>query len=143
MTIVLQSSLLAKIECVMLTNILVCKIMMKPLELALIYMDCFYNTGNLEALEKILAPSLVFEGPLFTFDSASAYLTSLRDAPPEGMRFELLQAFENQDQVCLIYQFSKADISVPMAQSFKITNNKISKIRLIFDTRPFVETTDR
>ncbi len=67
---------------------------MTPLDLALTYMNSLYGDGDFEALRDILADDLIFEGPLFAFDSAAAYL-------------------------------------------FEVTEDKISKITLIFDSGPF------
>ena len=110
---------------------------MRPLALALKYMEIFYGGSDIEALRPLFAKDLTFEGPFYTFDSAEAYLDSLRKEPPEGLDYELLQTFEKESHVCLIYQFSKPGISIPMAQLFEIENDKISKIILIFDTGAF------
>jgi len=110
---------------------------MTPLDLALTYMNIFYDDGDIEALADILADDLIFEGPLFTFDSAGAYLASLREGPPEGMHYELIKTFADESSACLIYRFSKPGISTPMAQLFEVTSGKINKITLIFDSGPF------
>ncbi len=110
---------------------------MRPLALALKYMEIFYGGSDIEALRPLFAKDLTFEGPFFTFDSADAYLDSLRKDPPEGLDYELITTFENGSHVCLIYQFSKPGISIPMAQLFEIEDDKISKIVLIFDTGAF------
>ena len=63
---------------------------MKPLDLALRYMEIFFSGSDLEALRPLFADDLVFEGPFYTFDSAEAYLDALRNDPPEGMAYEFL-----------------------------------------------------
>lgn len=110
---------------------------MKPLDLALKYMNIFYSSTDITALRPLLADNLVFEGPLFQFDSAEAYLDSLKGDDRAGLSYELIQSFAQESSACVIYQFSKPGISVPMAQLFEIEEEKISKIVLIFDTGPF------
>jgi len=110
---------------------------MKPLDLAFKYMEIFYSDSDIEALGQILAKNLTFEGPFFQFDSAEDYLDSLRGDSREGLSYDLIKSFENESSACLIYQFSKPDISIPMAQMFEIDGDKIGKIVLVFDTGAF------
>lgn len=107
---------------------------MEPLELAHRYMECFYGDQPLELMESILADDLDFKGPLNEFNSAKDYLESLTANPPQGMDFRIINEYENEDSVCLIYLFSKLGVETYMAQYFEIKDGKISKIRLIFDT---------
>jgi hypothetical protein len=110
---------------------------MEPLDLALNYMEIFYSDSDIEALGQILAKNLSFEGPFFQFDSAEDYLNSLRGDSREGLAYELIKSFADEASACLIYQFSKPGISMPMAQMFETDGDKIGKIVLIFDTGAF------
>ena len=107
---------------------------MKPLDLALTYMDIFFDDCDTGALSVLLAENFTFTGPLYQFDNAATFLETLRSNPPEGFGFELIQTFENGNDVCLLFEFTKPGVSTPMAQVFHISANKISQIRLIFDT---------
>lgn len=110
---------------------------MKPLALALEYMQAFYSERDTEALGRVLHEDLVFRGPLFEFDSAEDYLDSLRADPPRGMHYEILHSFENGSSACLIYRFSKAGVDTPMAQLFETEGGRIKRILLVFDTKAF------
>ena len=110
---------------------------MSPLELALSYMSCFYNSQNWDALEAILSPSLRFRGPFKSYDSSEAYLRDLRADPPLDMGYESLQIYESIGAVCLFYQMRKGDLRVPMAQTFQVKGKLISEIELVFDTALF------
>jgi hypothetical protein len=112
---------------------------MRPTNLALQYLASFFGDAPLEAMEPLLADDLVFEGPLYEFHSAKSYLDALKADPPENVSYQLLAQFENHNSACLIYRFIKPGIETPMAQTFDIANGKISKIRLIFDTKVFSE----
>lgn len=61
----------------------------------------------------------------------------MKEAPPKNFEFDIIESFENELSVCLVYQFSKSEISTPMAQVFKIADNKITEILLVFDTKAF------
>ena len=100
---------------------------MKPLDLARRYMEIFFSGSDLEALYPLFADDLVFEGPFYTFDSAEAYLDSLRNDPPEDMTYELVASFESASSACLIYQFSKPGVQTPIAQLFEIEDQKMSQ----------------
>jgi hypothetical protein len=111
----------------------------KPLELALKYMEIFYSGKKLERLADILAEDLLFTGPFYTFNSAEDYIKSLKNDPPKGMKYEIIKSFEDESSACLIYKFQKKNISTTMAQFFEVKDEKISKINLIFDTKAFAQ----
>jgi hypothetical protein len=110
---------------------------MRPLALAQKYMDCVFSNANVEALRDLLTDEFTFKGPFYEFDSADAYIQSLQSDPPQGFEYEMIQSFETELHACLVYHFSKPGVSAPMAQIFEISNDKISKILLIFDTQSF------
>ncbi|MCG8436220.1 MAG: hypothetical protein MJA83_19550 [Gammaproteobacteria bacterium] len=111
--------------------------MEKPLVVALKYMKIFYAGREIESLGAILDKDLVFEGPFYKFNSADEYLRSLQLDPPKNMKYEILHAFEKDSSVCLIYRFSKAEVSTYMAQLFETNLGKIKRIILIFDSAAF------
>jgi hypothetical protein len=110
---------------------------MKPLELALKYMEIFCSGKNLERLYEMFSYDLKFEGPLYTFDSAFDYVQSLINDPPTDSEYKIIEIFEKKNSVNLIYEFKKYNISTIMSQYFEIKNNKIIKIILIFDSVKF------
>lgn len=111
---------------------------MKPLELALRYMEIFYSEKDLEKLTDLLAEDLSFIGPLFEFDFAEDYINSLKKDSPIGMSYEIIKTYEDENSACLIYQFQKENISTRMAQWFEVKDEKIYKIILEFDTKAFM-----
>ncbi|WP_455197484.1 hypothetical protein [Kaarinaea lacus] len=110
---------------------------MSALGLALRYMEIFYSGKELDRLEEILHDSLQFRGPLYQFDSARQYIASLKDDPPTDCSYRILHTFEKDDTVNLIYDFSKPGITTTMSQLFKVVDNKIAYIKLIFDSEVF------
>jgi hypothetical protein len=112
---------------------------MKPLELALKYIEIFYSGKNLEKLTDLLAEDLSFTGPYYTFNSAEDYINSLKKDPPWGMSFKIIKSLQDENSACLIYIFQKGNISTAMAQLFEVADEKITKINLIFDTKAFIK----
>lgn len=110
---------------------------MQPLELALQYMDLFYSGKDLDALVHLFAKDFTFRGPFYCFDTAEDYVKALKADPPQGLSYQIIRSFETDAAACLVYQFSKPGISVPMAQLFEIIDGKIGSILLIFDTGAF------
>lgn len=110
---------------------------MKPLGLALKYMDILFSGKNIDELSDLLADKLTFSGPFYQFETAQDYIESLKSEPPKQFQYKIIQSFETESSVCIIYQFQKPGISVPMAQLFEISQSKISKILLIFDSGAF------
>ncbi len=110
---------------------------MKPLQLALKYMEVFYSGGDMQALRPLLAEDFSFSGPFYTFESAEAYIDSLKADPPKEFEYEIIRSWEDDSSACLIYQFSKPGVSTPMAQMFQVKEGRISKILLVFDTGAF------
>lgn len=111
--------------------------MTRPLELANQYMQIFYGTQSLGALYDLFADNLLFKGPFFEFDSAIAYIESLRADPPKDCEVRIIKAYEDDDSACLVYEFVKPGVTTLMSQLFEIENGKICKILLVFDTAAF------
>lgn len=107
---------------------------MKPLRLALKYMDIFYHEEDPELLRDLFSENLLFEGPLYQFSSAEDYIESLKQERPSGMDYRILKSYTDIESVCLIYEFTRQGISTVMAQTFDIRDGRISHIRLVFDT---------
>jgi hypothetical protein len=109
----------------------------KPLKLALQFMEIFFSGEQMDRLRPLLADDFSFSGPLYQFDSTDAYINSLETDPPKGFEYEMIRSFEDESSACIIYQFTKPGVSTPMAQIFEVRKGKISKILLVFDTDAF------
>lgn len=108
----------------------------KKRELALKYLKHFC-AGDIDGLAPLLAPDLVFSGPLYTYDSSEEYLNSLRNDPPEKCGYKILDVADNPNSVAVFYEYHKPDRKLLIAQLFKIKDRKINSILLIFDGRGF------
>lgn len=110
---------------------------MTPLELAHHYMEVFFSGNDLDRLETILHEECNFRGPFYHFTSAQQYIASLKADPPFGCSYTIIRAFEKDNVVNLIYNFSKPGISTTMSQQFEVRDNKIASMVLVFDSAAF------
>jgi hypothetical protein len=101
---------------------------------AIDYLENFCK-GKIQELAKLIHDDFTFSGPFISFDSKEGYLNSLQDDLPKNYAVEILSSFADNDEVALIYNFSKPGVSTPMAQYFKFKDGKICASLLIFDTR--------
>ena len=110
---------------------------MKPLELALKYMEIFFSGKDFDDLHQLFSKKFSLKGPFCEFDTATEYINALKSDPPAGLKYSMIQSYENANSACLVYEFLKPGITVPMAQQFEVSNGKIDKILLIFDAGAF------
>lgn len=116
---------------------------MTPLALAQQYMDIFFGDGDIERLREILADDCRFVGPFYRFDSAQAYIDSLKSDLLEDFGYQIIKAYEDEDSACLVYRFSKPGIEIPMTQVFEVADGRISNILLLFDSGVFEDIAAR
>ncbi len=110
---------------------------MKPLELALEYLNIFFNTGNPDTLSQICQDDLQFEGPFYRYRTAEDYIAALKSDPPLQADFEIINQFETQSAACVVYKFTKPGVATTMAQLFEVRDGKIQRILLVFDSGAF------
>lgn len=110
---------------------------MKQLDVVQKYFDILFLQEDLNELKTIFAKDLKFTGPFFQFNSADEYINSLLSDPPIGFGYEVIEIFEKENKISVFYQFTKDDISTPMAQLFELKDNLIQKILLLFNSADF------
>lgn len=93
--------------------------------------------GDVGGLEPLLAEDLKFSGPFHQYGSRYAYLEALRDDPPERCHFRILSLTESGDDVCVFYDYEKAEQFVTMAQLCRFKDDRIGEILLVFDSGSF------
>lgn len=101
------------------------------------YFDIYFNTHQFNELHDVFTDTMTFEGPLYHFNNAQEYIDSLEDIPCDSCSFRVIEEFEKERSVCVIYEFEKNGKRVLMSQLFGFNDGKISKIRLIFNTEDF------
>ncbi|WP_455208502.1 nuclear transport factor 2 family protein [Kaarinaea lacus] len=111
---------------------------MSALDLVFRYMEIFFSGMELDRLQDILHDDLKFRGPLYQFNSAREYIASLQADPPFDCSYKIVHAFEKENAVNLLYNFSKPGISTIVSQLFEVRDGKIINIVLIFDSVAFI-----
>ena len=110
---------------------------MEPLDLAKKYMSAFFGDEPLDSLQELFSSELKFSGPFYKFDKAKDYIDSLKKDPIKNASYMMVAEYQDKDSACLVYEFTKSNISTTMAQWFQVKNEKITKIKLVFDSRAF------
>ena len=100
-------------------------------------MRAFFGEESLDTLNELFSSDLEFEGPLYKFDKATDYIDSLKSDPVKNASYKLLAEYQDKDSACIVYEFTKLNVSTTMVQWFQVKNEKITKIRLVFDSRAF------
>ena len=88
----------------------------------------------MDSLLELFEPTLEFEGPYFKSSTAVEYVESLKSDPPRNSKYEVIGSYETETTACIIYDFSKPVVNTKMVQLFEVSEGKISKILLVFDT---------
>lgn len=102
------------------------------------FLEAYYR-GDAAAAKQHLADDLVVVGPAIRFDGPDKFLKSSAHVAAGFEGLEIQRVFEDGTEVCLFYEMRvKHTAPIPMAQWFQVRGERISSIRLIFDTGPFV-----
>ncbi|HEY5648161.1 MAG TPA: nuclear transport factor 2 family protein [Nitrospiria bacterium] len=100
-------------------------------------MEIFYSGRNVEDLRELFSDGFSFTGPFAQYSSADDYISALKADPPRDVHYKIIKSFENESSACLLYEFSKPGMTIPMAQLFEVRDGKISRIILVFDRAVF------
>lgn len=103
-------------------------------EVVMEYLRCFC-AGDIDGLEPLLATNLCFTGTFHAYGSAREYLDSLKNDPPEECGCKVLSITESEHSVAVFYEYQKPDRAMQIAQLFKIKDEKIYEVLLVFDGR--------
>ncbi len=109
--------------------------MMDDLKLAETFVRCFCN-ADIEGIRSVIADDFCLRGPLFEFDSAAAYLSSLQGDLRADPRAKTVASFSNDELVAVFYTYHGNNI----AQLFRCRDGKICDTTLVFDTRKHLES---
>jgi len=118
---------------------------MSCLALSLQFLEILFSGTDLHRLRPLLAADFKFSGPMYSFDSADAYVSALEADPPLGFGYDILGTFEKDNTAGVFYQFTKQGLAwtppftTPMAQYFDCKDERIVSTLLIFDRKDFDE----
>ncbi len=88
---------------------------MNKQNIALEFLKCFCS-GNINALRTLLSEDFQFKGPFLQSNSRDEYITVLEKDKPEKCDFSVLKVFEDDEGVCIFYEYIKQESTVTIAQ---------------------------
>jgi hypothetical protein len=95
------------------------------------------NKENFKEARKCLNPTFSFKGPMGTRDNADVYIEDMKKMK---FKYEIEKVFENENEVCLIYNINMGKGEpVKTCGIYKLKNSKLSSLNVLFDTRPILE----
>ncbi len=109
-----------------------------PRETAEAYFEA-WSQKDFAAARNLLHDDLSFQGPYDSFDNADDLIGAIQQLASITQRLVKRKVFADGQDVCIIYDLvpNKPVDNVPMAEWYEVTGDKISSIRIIFDTGAF------
>lgn len=96
-----------------------------------------FGAGDREGLEPLLATDLHLSGTLHDYHSAASYLEGLGRDPPQRGECRILSIMESDDAVAVFYDYRQASRTLRVAQLFRLKEQRIREMVLVFDGRGF------
>jgi len=94
--------------------------------------------GDFGAARKLVHDDLAFHGPIDQFDKPEALFEALKTLLPIVERTEVRKVFADGNDVCVLYDLvTKTSGAELIVEWFKVRDDKIATIRVVFDARPF------
>ena len=109
-----------------------------PQETAEAYFDA-WRTKDFRAVRELLHDDVTFQGPFDSFNSADDLITAITQLGGLVKTLEKRNVLVDGQDVCILYDrvpVKDAD-AIGMAELYTVTDDKISAIRIIFDTAAF------
>jgi len=104
-------------------------------EVVLSFIDAL-NNMDFKAARGLVNNDMSFVGVLGSRNGAEAYFN---DMERMRLKYDVKKAFVDEDDVCLLYDLTMADITLFGCGWYHLEGGKISSIRVIFDPRPILE----
>ncbi|VXC40062.1 Ketosteroid isomerase [Arthrobacter sp. 9V] len=109
----------------------------QAVEIALSYHQA-WTSGNLESAAAHLAPEVICHAPAGDLNGRAAVQAFMAPFAASLTESRLLAAYGADDEAILMYDTANRAIpSAPGAELYRVRNNQIVEIRIIFDRLPF------
>jgi len=99
----------------------------------------FINALNKEEFDaaRIYADDkLKFDGVMGSRDGADAYFNDMKKMK---FKYKIIKAFEEDDDVCLLYEIDMSGTDIFCCGWYRVRNGKIISLKVVFDPRPLLE----
>jgi len=94
--------------------------------------------GDFVTARKLVHDDLAFHGPIDRFDKPEPLFEALKTLLPIVERIEVRKVFVDGNDVCVLYDMvTKTSGTELIVEWFKVRDDKIASIRVVFDARPF------
>ena len=103
-------------------------------EVVLTFLDAL-NNEDFKTVRQYLNDDMVFNGVLGHREGADTYVDDMRKM---RFKYRILKAFADGDDVCVLYDIDMGDKTIYTAGWYKVRDNKIKSLRVVFDPRPIV-----
>lgn len=91
------------------------------------------NKEAFDAARQYVADNMTFKGVLGTREGAEAYFEDMRKMK---LKYDIVQSFEEGDDVCLLYNLELGGAKVFCAAWYRLEKGKIVSLTVVFDPRP-------
>lgn len=95
----------------------------------------YFADGNLGGLRALLAPDLMFSGPLLQTDTADAYLATLAGGSLEPAEARIFHVGAGVESVSVFYDYMRPTGPLTVAQLFRFQDGLIAETVVVFDAR--------
>ena len=114
--------------------------MTTPTEVVTEYLDSLaLGPKGFGRARELLADDLEYHDILMSVDSADGLIAALEQLGTEDAPIELLEMAEGGNTVAVLTTFSLPTGPVHFTQWFWVVDGRISRSRVIYDPRPFLE----
>ena len=95
----------------------------------------YLNEENFNAARRCTDESLKFEGVMGSRDGADDYFADMQQMK---LKYHLLKTFADGEDVCVIYDITMSGVKVFSCGWYRVENNRITSIKVVFDPRPML-----
>ena len=103
-------------------------------EIVLTFIDAL-NNEDFKTVRHYLSEDMVFDGVLGHRDGADVYVEDMKKMK---FKYKIQKAFADGDDVCLLYDIDMSDQNIFTCGWYRVRDNKIKSLRVVFDPRPLL-----
>lgn len=94
------------------------------------------NEEDFETAKSCLSDDFVFDGVLGHRDGAESYMN---DMTKMKFKYEIQKAFQDGNDVCLLYDINMSGKTIFTCGWYRLQNQKIKSLKVVFAPRPLLE----
>ena len=94
------------------------------------------NKEDFVTARTYVAKDFKFKGVLGSRDGSDAYFN---DMEKMKLKYDIKKVFVNNDDVCILYDFTSGGITTFGCAVYHLENDKVKELKVIFDPRPILE----